>query len=357
MAATAPQTTGSPLTGSPPTRGPIPLTPGRIAVLVVGVPLCLGLIAYNGFNLVANFAEGRYSVSYTAPASTKSLTVSSDGGQLSIKPAATGGATLTGTAHYTFVRSKLTERTAAAGGTALGYHCAESWVGNCALDATISLPATMPVTASTAGGDATVTGISAPVRLSSGGGNLSADHTSGLLSLDTSGGDISVTTVTAPTVTASSGGGNITVSGVSSPEITANTSGGDIQATAVTSSRVTASSGGGNITVSGVSSPEITANTSGGDIQATAVTSNTVTATSGGGNIEIDFAAVPGNVEVNTSGGDITLVLPPGGTQYRITAHTDGGSVSDSSVPENTSSKHVITVTTGGGNITIVSQQ
>ena len=189
MAAMSPGNTVPPeTTGAPPTAQPLPLTPGRRAALAIGVPVCLLLIAYGGFDLIANLGVGHFPVRYTAPASSKSLTVTTGGGQLSLRPTA-GRVTLAGTARYTLIRSTFTARTAD-GNTALGYRCVTLPTEDCALDATISAPAAMPVTASTAGGNASVAGLTGPVTLSSGGGNLSAGHISGPLSLNTSGGSV-----------------------------------------------------------------------------------------------------------------------------------------------------------------------
>jgi hypothetical protein len=302
-------------TTSPPTTGPFPLTRGRTSALVIGVPVCLALIAGTGLNLVATFGEGRYPVNYTVPASSRSLNVTVAGGQVAIRQVAASQATITGTARYSLVRSKVTEQTTSSG-TTLGYHCPVPF-GDCELDATINDPATLPVSANTDGGNASVTGTTSKVTLSTGGGNIAADHTSGPLTL--------------------------------------NTSGGNIQATAIRSATMTATSGGGDINATGVTSHAISATTSGGNIQATDISAVTVTAGSGGGDIEIDFTSVPGHVDVDTSGGNITLVLPPGGAVYDVTAHTAGGEVTDT-VPHSTSSQKVITATSGGGNISIVNQ-
>jgi len=293
-----------------------PMTRGRRVALALGVPVCLLLIAYNGFALVATFGEGKYPVSYTLPAGAKSLTLSDAGGQVAIKQMPVSQATLTGTARYTLIRSTVTEHTTG-DRTTIGSHCPLTLVGDCELDATVSVPVGLPVSASTGGGNASVTGTTGPVTLSSGGGDLSADHVAGLLSLNTSGGNIQVNAITAPTLTASSGGGDITADGVSSGTFTANTSGGNIQAT--------------------VSSPRVTAG-------------------SGGGDIEIVFTTDPSNVRVSTSGGNITIVLPKDRTAYNYTATTAGGNIGDSTIPYDPSSKNVITATTGGGHISIFEQ-
>jgi hypothetical protein len=291
-----------------------PLTWGRRVVLALGVPVCLALVAYTGFDLVANFGEGKYAVSYALPAGAKSLTLSDAGGQVAIKQMSVSQATLTGTARYSLIRSTVTEHTSG-GRTTIGNHCPLTLVGDCELDATVSVPVGMPVSASTGGGNASVTGATGPVTLSSGGGDLSADDVSGLLSLNTSGGNIQATAITAPTLTASTGGGDITADGVSSATFTANTSGGNIQAT---------------------------------------VTSPRVTAGSGGGDIEIVFTTDPSIVRVSTSGGNITIVLPRDGATYAIAATSAGGSVSH--IPSNPNSNREITATTGGGHISIIEQ-
>jgi hypothetical protein len=288
-----------------------PMTRGRRAALAIGVPLCLLLVGYAGLDLVATFGQGRYPVSYTVPASARALTLNVAAGQVLIRQAASGPATIAGTARYSLIRSTVTERTVG-GGTTVGYHCPILPAGDCELDASVTVPAGMPVSANTEGGNATVTGIAGQVTLSSGGGNIAADRTSGPLTLDTSGGNIKATDVTSPTLTATTGGGDIDAAGVSSATISARTSGGNINATGVSST--------------------------------------TVTASSGGGNIEVVFTSVPRDVQVNTSGGNITLVLPHGDTEYNVNAHATGGSVTDG-LTQNKLAKNVITATSGGGDI------
>ena len=252
----------------------LPVTRGRRTALIIGVPFCLALVALTGLSLVANLGVGHYPVSYTVSAGIRSLAVNTSGGQILIRQAPAGRATINGTAKYSIVRSALTERTTGRV-TTVGYRCPMPF-GDCELDATVDDPAALPVTASVAGGNATVTGTTAAVSVSSGGGDITAIRTAGPLKL----------------------------------------------------------------------------NTSGGNIQASDVTSATVKATSGGGDIEIVFASVPQDVTVSTSGGNITVVLPPGNAQYRVTAHTDGGNTSYP-IPTSPSSTHVITATSGGGDITI----
>jgi hypothetical protein len=268
------------------------MTRGRVAALVIGVPACLALVGTTALSLVADVGIGHYPLHYAIPAGARAVNLSLDGGQLAIKQTAAGQATLTGTAKYSLVRSKLTESTTG-GKTAIGYRCPMPF-GDCELDATLNTRAGLPVTASTAGGNVQVTGATGQVTLSTEGGDVAADHTSGPLTLHTSGGNI--------------------------------------QATAITSR-------------------SLSATTDGGDINATGIASSTVTAITAGGNVEIDFASVPQKVTVETLGGDVTLVLPRGDTSYNVSTTTSGGSVSDSL--SRGSSKNSITATSSGGNITL----
>jgi hypothetical protein len=293
------------------------MTAGRITALVIGVPVCLAIVANTGFSLLTPFAGASYHVSYTAPASTRSLTVDSAGGQVSVQPAEAGRVTLAGTAHYSFIRSTVSERTSG-GDTTVSYHCVALPSSNCELDATVGMPAGLPVAVSTDGGNVSVSGIAAPVTLHTGGGELSAANiTKGPLDLDTDGGNITASGITAPSFSASSGGGDIQASTVDSTAVTISTSGGNIQATGVQAAKVSASTGGGEI--------------------------------------YIVFATVPTSVSVNTSGGNITLVLPAGPTKYAVTSTTSGGGITDN-LPRSTTSANKISASTGGGDITLLLQ-
>lgn len=270
----------------------LPMTSGRRAWLAIGVPFCLVLVGWTGLNLVALVGQGQFKVSHDIPASTGRVNVNFSSGNILLQEVAGDQAKLTGTAHYSLIRPPFTTQVTAAG-TDFGYNC-NLPVGNCYLNATVSVPRGTPTTVYTGGGNATAIGATGDVTLTSDGGNVSAKRMSGHLTLNTGGGDVSAEQV--------------------SGDLTLNTGGGDIAATAITAVRVTASSGGGNITVV--------------------------------------FTSVPANVKVNTDGGNITIVVPPGSTHYNLTEHTDGGSTSGT-VPTDSSSPNVITATSGGGNINI----
>jgi len=89
-----------------------------------------------------------------------------------------------------------------------------------------------------------------------------------------------------------------------------------------------------------------------GDVIATGLTSADVTASSNSGNITLTFTKIPDRVRVSDQFGDVTLVLPPGGTAYRVSARSTFGGTSIG-VPTDPSSRHVITVADASGDISI----
>jgi hypothetical protein len=261
-------------TDSPAAAGTVrlPLTRGRRAALAVGVPACLLLVAASGLSLVADFGEGSYPVHYTAPAAARSLAVHISGGDLAVQGASSGPATVSGTARYSLARSHVTEDTSA-DGLSLGYSCPIS-VGTCSLDAAVRVPAGLPVTVTTGGGDAAVTGTDGPVTVSTGGGDLSAHSVSGPLSLTAGGGNIRADGVSSATVAVDTGGGDVELAFTRVPrDVQVNTGGGDITIVlprGQVSYHVTAGTGGGDVSVGVPQDPsstyQISTSSGGGDI-------------------------------------------------------------------------------------------
>jgi hypothetical protein len=128
-----------------------------------------------------------------------------------------------------------------------------------------------------------------------------------------------------------SGGGNMQVSGIQST--------------------VTLTSSGGNLSVSDLGGV-LKFITSGGNVDGSSLTSPKVTMDSGGGNVSLTFTSPPANLSVTSSGGNITIVVPRGTTEYAIKESTAGGGYG-AEVPTNDLEANKITVDSGGGNVTI----
>jgi hypothetical protein len=266
------------------------MTPGRWIALAIGVPVALVLIIGNGFSLVTDIGMASYHVDRTIPLDHGRLVANTGGGDITVRQGAvsSGQARLTGTVQYSLIRPDF-----AVNGTGITLHC-RLFTGNCGLNATFGVP---PGTA---------------LDLDSGGGNMQISGIQNTVTLTSSGGDVSL---------ADSG------------------------------SAATVDSGGGNLSLSRLGGI-LTFTTSGGDVDGGDLTSPKVTTDSGGGNVTLTFTTVPAKVDVTSSGGDITIVLPHGKAEYAITETTSGGNYG-SSVPRNDLAANKITVDSGGGNVSI----
>lgn len=258
----------------PATTRALPMTPARRVALALGVPACLALTAWGAFAIVGAIGQGHFPVHATIPVSNGRVTAHVGGGTVLLDQGAVGEAKLTGTAHYSLIRPAFTAQRIA-GGAAFGYNC-DLPVGNCGLDATVTVPVGTATAISTEGGDATVTGTTGDVTISSGGGNVTADHAAGDLTLTTDGGDINGAALTAARVTARTGGGNIQIQFATVP--------GNVHVT----------SDGGNITIivpSGAAQYNVSATSGGGNVHDTlpinSSSTHTITATTGGGSITL----------------------------------------------------------------------
>jgi hypothetical protein len=268
------------------------MTPGRWLALAIGVPVALVLIIGNGFSLVTDIGTASYHVSRTVPLDHGRLVASTGGGDITVRQGAisSGQAQLTGTVQYSLIRPDFR-----VDGTGITLHC-RLFTGNCGLNATFGVP---PGT---------------PLDLDSGGGNMQVSGIQNTVTLTSSGGDVSL-----------SGSG----------------------------SAATVDSGGGNLSLSRLGGI-LTFTTSGGDVDGGDLTSPKTSVDAGGGNVTLTFTKVPANVHIVSSGGDVTIVLPRGRTQYAVSVVTEGGDYTPSpTVSVNQAAASRISVDSGGGNVSI----
>ncbi|MEP7025044.1 MAG: DUF4097 family beta strand repeat-containing protein [Actinomycetota bacterium] len=104
----------------------------------------------------------------------------------------------------------------------------------------------------------------------------------------------------------------------------------------------------GDVTLAGLSSPELTVQSGAGDITGTGLAVGGITARDDAGDITLSFARVPSRVQVICLAGDVTLVMPAGSTAYRVEALDSAGSVTVG-VPTSPSATHLISVTDSAG--------
>jgi len=266
------------------------MTPARRAAILIGVPIVFLIFIAGGFSVVSSAGTGSFPVSAAIPLPKGQLAMNFGGGSGTLQ----GSSAVSATARVTgTVRYHLTRPTLRTGAGNLSLSCPADDEGNCSLDGSVDIPAGTVLTVSTGGGNLTATNLSGGGTLEAGGGDITLSQATG---------DFALT----------SGGGNVRASHLSGPAITMSADGGNVTGSAITATRLTASSGGGNVTLS--------------------------------------LATSPRDLQVQADGGSVTIVVPPG--KYMVSTDADGGSVS-SAVPSTPGAQDVISVTSGGGNISI----
>ncbi len=186
-------------------------------------------------------------------------------------------------------------------------------------DIVVSDPIKGDVEAATSGGDVEVDVVDGKLRLKTSGGDISAEDVLQDASLKTSGGDIEVGNVKGE-LSAATAGGDINI-GTVDADLSAATAGGDITILNVGGNAKIATAGG-DIEVGEVSG-SATLKTAGGDIELGGA-SGTVAAKTAGGDIEC--FKITGSVDAATAGGDVYAELDPKGNQAS-SLETSGGDV------------------------------
>jgi hypothetical protein len=296
---------------------PLPMTPARRAILVIGVPIALAVIGAG----VASWASGAitgltrqvsYRVAVNAPVTGSGhANVTADNADVTLRSGAGDRIQVRGTLRENLVHPTFSWQSTAAG-LALHSQCRVP-TGNCSLEFAITVPARSPVAVTDSSGDLRASGLRGTVTLSDSSGDLGASRLTGDIRLEDGSGDLAASGLT----------GNIRL----------DNSSGDINASGLTGD-VRFQDNSGDVAVNGLASTDVVGSNSSGDITLT-------------------FTKVPDRVQVTDSSGDVVLVLPPGAAAYHVVASATSGDTSVT-VPRRSSSKHVIIVTNHSGDITII---
>jgi hypothetical protein len=287
-------------------------------ILLAGLPIVLALIGFavNGWiqgvlATLASHALVGYPVALSAPPVNGQARLSTGQGDVRLRAGAGPRIEVRGHLSASFTRPTFSHQLTPAG-LMLSPNCRVP-IGTCSLKFAVTVPAGLPVAVNSSFGDLTASGLHGTVALSANSGDLDASHLGGDIRLNNAFGDI----------TASDLSGTIRLVNNS----------GDITASALT----------GNSRLQD----------SFGDIDVTGVAAADVVASDYSGDITIRFTQVPRQVNITDSFGDITLVMPPGATPYRVSAHTSFGTTSVS-VPQTPTAASVITASDSTGDIRIV---
>src|SRR5262249_14364523 len=153
-------------------------------------------------------------------------TVSS--GNVTLDQTAGGRLVVTGTAHYSLVRSTVTHSVTASG-TTVSSHC-RFVTGVCSFNYRVGLPAGVRAVLASGSGDLMLRGLSGYVNAATGSGNIAGTGLSGpQVLLESGSGDITVSGLASADVTASAGSGNITLTFAKVPRrVSVSNSDGDV---------------------------------------------------------------------------------------------------------------------------------
>lgn len=269
------------------------MTRGRMLALSVGVPLALVVIGWTALTAVAYAGQASYPVRLDLPVHGGTVRVAVDSGDVTAGQAAGDRLRLTGTARYSLVRSTVTWHSTPSGVT-VSSQC-HFVTGVCSFKYQAAFPAGLRAFVSDGSGDVTLQGLAAPVHAVDQSGDVHAYALAGAVNIQDRSGDV--------------------------------------HGAALSGRQVVLHDQSGDIIVSGL-------------------TSRDVTASGGSGDVTLIFTKVPDRVRISDQSGNVTLVLPRGGTLYDVTASTSSGQTGVH-VPTSSSSPHEITVTDQSGNITI----
>jgi len=145
----------------------LPITAGRLAVLLIGTPLALLVIAVLAIIDVAHVGRGTYHVQLSVPVRGHSVEMSLDSGDLHVRQVTTAKLQISGIALYSLVRSTVTPYTTGSGVKVTSDCHFVTW--QCSFDYVVGMPAGTAETFSDGQGHITVTGITNPIVTASDG--------------------------------------------------------------------------------------------------------------------------------------------------------------------------------------------
>jgi len=254
---------------------PLPMTRGRRVALLLGVPVALAVIGWTGLTAVAYAGQASYPVRLAVPVHGSTVNLSAGDGDVRVTLAPGSQLLLTGTAHYSIIRSTVTWHNTPSG-VIVTPRC-HFVAGNCSFDFHAVVPE------------------GKRALISTGSGNVKLANLSGPVSAGTGSGDVSGNAVSGANAVFKTGSGNISVAGVASTKVIASSGSGDVTLTFTeVPAQVRVSTGSGNVSLvlpRGNTLYRVNANAESGDRVVTVPTSSAsqhvITVSAGSGNITI----------------------------------------------------------------------
>jgi hypothetical protein len=194
------------------------------------------------------------------------------------------------------------------------------------------------------GGSVSVDGVQGALDVGAEGGTIDV-HGTGSATLNSGGAPVTASAVLG-TLAVTAEGGSINVAGARGA--TLDSGGGPVVARTINGA-LNATTAGGSLQVDGLTGP-LTADTGDGPFTASGVASATAKVSTEGGSAWIGFVSQPQSVQVTSNGGNAVLVLPGG--PYAVSVESFGGPV-DVSVPVSAKATRTVSVSSGGGELQV----
>ncbi len=179
---------------------------------------------------------------------------------------------------------------------------------NISIDYDVTVPAKTQLTARTGSGDQSITGVELPLNAQTGSGNITVDNLGSEARLSSGSGDIKIGSVKGM-LTATAGSGNIRAQGVAG-EINAHTGSGDVEMRQVSAGNVKVDTGSGNIRLHGIKGG-FNARAGSGDIVADGDPTADWKLSAGSGNITLKVPSQASfDIDARTSSGSLKVNHP-----------------------------------------------
>jgi hypothetical protein len=336
---------------------PLPMTRSRRTALIIGVPLALALIAAlipvwarAALQFAAFHDQVGYTVRLHAPVRDGQVRVSVGNGNMVFRTSP-NAREISVLGHLSGPLARPTfSHPSKAGALDLNAACNAPF-GICNLNFTVTAPAGLPVRLNTAFGNLAAGHLPGPVTLSDNSGDIFTSDLGGQIMLSDQFGNIHARRLKG-SMRVVNNSGDIDASGLTGP-IQLNDQFGNINASGLDgSTRLVNNSG--DINVSSATG-DTRLQDAFGNISVTGLDAASVVASNNSGDITLRFAAVPTQVNVTDSFGNVTLILPPGAVAYQVHTHDSFGNT-HVSVAQSPTSAHVIRVLNNSGDITIITQ-
>lgn len=238
-------------------------TSGRITALAIGLPLVLGVVGFQAFDMVGLMAQTSEHHEATYPWAGGEVALDISSGGVTVVTGDNNTIGVSYTEHYQLKRPTVSA-TPVATGLQLKARCPGALLSNnCYINYTLTVPSSATMTIHTGNGGVRINDLNGAVSLNTGNGGISLTNVSGDVQARTGNGGVHATGIRSSTFQVHTGNGGVDLQWATAPKSVSVTSGnGGVHLTVPTGSgpyRADVSSGNGGRDVSVPTDPNAAA--------------------------------------------------------------------------------------------------